>query len=131
MTDYDTMLQEVEHPWCWACGAGATDKPEGWDGPWLIERAHIVDGAAVRRRAYVVLLCSGCHKAADHGLRIFTQEHKPRLTVANLLWLKSRFDPKFYARELLQQVAVGNLPRASKPDRWYMNQYLAKRGFVR
>src|SRR5690349_19261869 len=89
---YGQFLQTTDKPWCWACGRGGgyADKPEGWFGPWLIERAHIASKTRALDVRAVCLLCSLCHKTS-HGERIVLAGQRwplPRLERAHLLWLK-------------------------------------------
>ena len=85
-------------------------RPAGWDGPWLIERAHIVSQPRVEDRRAAILLCTVCHRV-QHGEKIAQAEMRP-VTLPEMLWLKSVRDPEFYDRRFLQRHHVGKLPRA-------------------
>lgn len=118
---FKTMLLSVDKRWCWACGRMSVDRPRGWAGPWLIERAHIVNKPRVEDRRVCVLLCTRCHQRS-HGLS------GPKISLENMLWLKMKFDPVFYHRAFLGRYCVGNLPRAKKMPAYFVNVYKLRRG---
>jgi hypothetical protein len=127
---YDQMLVEIDKPWCWACGRGQSyrDKPREWFGPWLIERAHIVNKPRRFDRRAVVLLCSGCHKAGYHQERIRIDGVLPvRIELEHMLWLKRTRDPEYYDRRFLQQQSVIILPQPRKLGEFYLRQYQLRR----
>lgn len=124
---YAAMLKEVANPFCWACGRGKNSRPSWWHATWLIERAHIVNKPRVEDRRCVVLLCSGCHKGSVHGER-FPQRELPRLSVANLIWLKRLQDSAYFDLSFLQRHSVRILPRAAKPPAAFSAEYASRRG---
>lgn len=128
---YDQMLVEITKPWCWACGRGTAyaDRPRDWFGPWLIERAHIVNKPRRCDRRSVVLLCSACHKAGHHQERIrIDGELLVRIELEHMLWMKRERDPEYYDRAFLQQQSVRILPMARKLGEFYLRQYQQRRG---
>ena len=128
---YNRMLYDVAHAFCWACGRDESwaHKPPEWYGPWLIHRAHIVSKPRALDRRAAVLLCPVCH-GISHGARFGLKSlpRLPALTVANLLWLKHRFDSDFYDRAFLQRHCVGNLPQRSRPGSIYFREIVSRRG---
>lgn len=102
--EYDAMRYAFFR--CWACFADR--KPRTYYGPWLIERAHIVNKPRKEDRRAVVMLCSVCHKA-NHGERIVGHE-RPRLTTAMMLFLKQQFDPQWFDLQFMQGCSVRILP---------------------
>ncbi len=129
---YARMLPEARLPWCWACGRGGgwRDKPLGWFGPWLVERAHIIAGNRHKDVRAVVLLCSLCHKI-QHGERIVLAGQRvelPRLLREHLMWLKHHRDPANYDYKFLQDLSINKLPRMCRPPRPYMVKYDMRRG---
>jgi len=129
--EYRFMLLRTEFPWCWSCGAGGSDAPKKWHGPFLIERAHIVNKPRVEDRRAVVLLCSLCHRQ-EHGSDVsaYGRKSKSGLELPELLWLKRRFDPKYFDREFLSKHCVGKLPRAQRPVGLLPRMYCERRGEI-
>jgi hypothetical protein len=124
---YRKMKSNADHPHCWACGREglASDRPAGWGGPWYIERAHIVASPRMEDARLVALLCSICHRV-KHGERLILNGqpwHLPPLTLANLLWLKLKFDPVNYDRAFLRRYSVKRLPIAIPPPMCYRAEY--------
>lgn len=115
MDDYRMFVVLHRAPWCWYCGRGPHGVPCGWYGPWLIERAHLVSKPRREDSRAVVALCSLCHRLS-HGLAVAAEggELTPP-TLANMLWLKRRFDAARYDREFLGECIIGRLPRAAVP----------------
>lgn len=109
---YKLMLWESYFPWCWSCGRGVENKPSDWFGPWLVERAHIVNNPRREDRRAVILLCSWCHRL-QHGEQLALPGCEAlRLTVPSMLWLKATFDREYYDRDFLQNNCIGKLPTA-------------------
>ena len=104
---------------CWNCGRDERDPPRNWYAPWRIEKAHLHagSGSMTRRddRRLICLLCSRCHLCHTHRdgepLTI-NGERWPRITDANMLWLKSLRDPEFYDRAWL----VTLWPKCPEPE---------------
>jgi len=62
------------------------------------------------------MLCSLCHRLA-HGERCVVNG-KPllKISLSELLWLKKKFDEKFYDRKYLADLWLGGrLPKAKRP----------------
>lgn len=118
--------------WCWACGRGDRfqDTPAGWNSPWLIERAHVVNKPRTKDRRACLLLCSLCHKGGVHGERFVLAGVKvilPRLRLEHLLWLKFNRDNRYYDRAFLQSKTVQALPKMHRPPSCYLDQYSQRR----
>lgn len=95
---------------CWSC---ASRENPGRATP-AHDIAHILGGPSRSHdRRNIIRLCRDCHRA-QHG------EHwpgcPPQLTLANMLWLKKKFDPVHYDRKYLKSIRIrsGHLP----PARW-------------
>lgn len=130
--DYRLFLKEFD--FCWACGRDGTysSMPEDWFSLWTIDRAHIVNQPRVEDRRVICALCRLCHDHS-HGKRIITASRPadwPRLQLHHLLWLKSRFDSRFYDRHFIQRHYMSRLPRALKPPIEYRQEFNKRRGEV-
>lgn len=88
--EYDAMRSLFAS--CWCCGA--TRKPLDYFGPWMIERAHIVNKPRREDRRLVVMLCTICHKSS-HGERLAGFE-RPKLSPGNMAWIKQQVDPEWF-----------------------------------
>ena len=90
----------------------------GWRKPDQIikpyERAHIVNSPRREDRRVAALLCSRCH-AVQHGLKFDKSLMVESPTLAELIWLKKKHDPKYYDREFMQANCLTVLPRADRP----------------
>ena len=127
--EYKNFLMQADHPWCWWCGRGVESMPSGWFGPWLIERAHIVNNPRREDARAIVLLCSACHRV-QHGEQLVVPGSEFLFpTLSNMLWLKRHHDPRRYDRQFLQWNTIRRLPRARRPPVEVMNQYNARRGY--
>jgi NAD-dependent dihydropyrimidine dehydrogenase PreA subunit len=91
---------------CWACGRDRYDKPDYWNAPFTLERAHIVNKTRVEDCRACVVLCSLCHRIS-HG-DTFSYCELPPLTKAHLLWLKEQHGGCDW--EFLAKHRVGALP---------------------
>lgn len=123
---YCTMYMDHPQMWCWACGRDWLGRPEWWHGPWVIERAHIVNKPRAEDRRAVNFLCSACHDT-QHG-ETLAGWGLPKLTVANMLWLKREHDPQFYDRDFLQKHSVQRLPEPEEPPAVFLESYRSFRG---
>ena len=103
---------------CWACEHHA--RPKKYRGPWLIERAHIVNKPRVEDRRVVVMLCTLCHKAS-HGERI-AGDMRPPLKLGHLLEIKAHTDPDWFDLEFLQKHTVRKLPKRLALPGWYVGE---------
>lgn len=128
LESWNLFLPLADCQWCWWCGRGREHRPSFWGAPyWIVERAHIVNQPRRKDRHAAVLLCSWCHRL-QHGDR-FAVESLPGPTIGNMIWLKMKFDPKYYDRKFLQENTVGRLPRASKPPAEVLRHYFDLRGY--
>ena len=113
---YRNMVEETRWPFCWMCGLGFYGgRPQWWHGPFVLERAHIVNKPRVEDRRLVVLLCSLCHQIYDGA--VFKQ-CALEITLANVLWLKAKLDPEYWDREFIAKHSVRRLPRRQRPMPW-------------
>lgn len=131
-TAYKQFLGSHNFPWCWACGRDQWQRPDGWFGPWLIERAHIIPfPVRIEDVRAIALLCSLCHKT-NHWQRIVLSDGGnplPRLHPEHLLDLKRRFDPDNYDRPWLKERYGNRLPaRSWKLPAIYLAQRIERRG---
>lgn len=118
---YEMFKIDHRYPWCWWCGRSEYDAPEGWFGPFLVERAHIVNKPRVQDVRAVVLLCSLCHRA-QHGAIV--KNALPQCMEGHMIWMKRVFDARVHDMEFLQQHSVGRLARTCKPPQAVHDHYL-------
>jgi hypothetical protein len=111
---------------CWACGRDWRHCPSWWAGPWVTERAHIVNKPRAEDRRAVILLDSGCHDT-QHGARVVGWDLPP-LTLAHMLWIKRERDPQWYDPAFLQKHSVQRLPEPERPPDQFMESYSRLRG---
>jgi hypothetical protein len=107
---------------CWACFA--FDRPYEWSGVWVIHRAHIVNQPRLEDVRVVNLLCPLCHLAQDlaTGQEVYPGDDRPKLELAEMMWIKKKIDPKNFDREILQACSIRKLPRIRKPKQWYIRR---------
>ena len=118
--NYKYMLATHPVPSCWACGRGM-NPPDGWFGPWLIERAHIVNSPRREDRRVVILLCSFCHRIQHGEQLILPGLESLTLTIREMLWLKKHYDRRYYDRKFIKANSnyfKGKLPNARRPRWW-------------
>lgn len=97
------------------------DAPEGWCGPWLIERAHIVNSPRRQDRRVVILLCSFCHRVQHGEQLVLPGMEALTLTLREMLWLKKHYDRPYYDRKFIRANSnynKGKLPNAVRP-KWF------------
>lgn len=97
---------------CWFCLA--SKKPFDYFGPWVIERAHIVNKPRREDRRLVVMLCTICHKAS-HGERV-AGFVRPKLSAANMAYLKQQHDPEWFDLPFINAHSV----RIVEAEKWTM-----------
>ena len=117
---YQFMYQQAPMH-CWACGRDWLNKPSWWNGPWCIERAHIVHNPRVEDRRAVIFLDSACHRT-QHGERIVGWE-LPKLTVAEMIWLKAARDTEWFDLAFLQANSIQRLPEPQEPPAAFLEDY--------
>jgi len=130
--EYAAFVQNSVYQCCWACGRTERweHKPNDWCGSWWLQKAHVVNSPRVEDVRAVVIQCPLCH-SMEHGHRYPEFAHVPKLTIANLLWLKLKYDPTRYDRTFLQRYCLGKLPRAQQLPLWYDNEWLKHLGEIR
>lgn len=95
--------------YCWNCAHHKNIATQALD------IAHIIGGPGRSHdRRNIIRLCRDCHRA-QHGER--WPGSPAQLTLANMLWLKKRYDPMFYDRAYLKSIRIrsGHLPPARSP----------------
>jgi len=105
---------------CWYCGW----IPGQFDTNFFhvkLDIAHVIGGNGRRkkdRRALVYLCSFPCHQL-NHGATIrYHGEPLPKITLANMLWLKQRYDPEYYDPEWIASLWHGRaLPEPEEPVR--------------
>ena len=130
--DYVRFVYTHKYQCCWACGRTERfeHKPSFWFAPWWLQRCHIVSQPRAEDIRAVTISCPLCHSIA-HGHRYAELSHVPKLTVANLLWLKLKYDPELYDRKFLAAHCLGRLPRAQQLPLWYDSEWLQNFGEIR
>jgi len=110
--------------YCWNCLCKPTDERWPFTEPTNLENAHIFGGHGRRKndRRAVNRLCNLCHRLS-HGATVRVRgKDLPKLTLANMLWLKREFDPKYYDPVYLARIAgwagPESLPDPTEPERW-------------
>lgn len=125
--EYAMFIIANRFPFCWYCGRWGSQRPEGWHGPFLIERAHIVNKPRREDPRAVVALCSLCHRI-EHGETFVLDAVLPRCSLAHMLWLKRRFDAGRYDRSFLSANCIGRLPTAKRPGVVVTREFLGRQG---
>lgn len=117
------------NPCCWACGiADGEFPPPEIDYPRHLVIHHILKPGRIHAAWNLARLCSLCHDLAE-GLRVAVvvrgrRRILPRLTLANVLYLKRQHDRQQYdRRELQEHTRAGRrLPRPARPAAWFLRQ---------
>lgn len=94
----------TEFRYCWACRYQPLPREFSTGMLGKFECAHIIGGAGrVADRRAIVGLCK-CHHMIQEG-ETFRYEGKPlpKLTRANMLWLKQMMDGEFYDLEFIRE----------------------------
>ena len=126
---YRHFKENHQHPVCWACGRDESQRPDGWYGPFVVERAHLVSSPRAEDVRLIVLLDTICHKVSG-GERIFINGQLwplPKLTLPQLLTLKELFDPEHYDRAFMQRFSAKRLPEPEPIPDCYIAAYRARR----
>jgi len=128
---YKNMVGDTDHPYCWCCGRPSSDPPVWWSGPFLIERAHIVNKPRSEDRRAVILLCSLCHRIQHGEIHREVEYAKPypAITLANMLWLKWKYDRDFFDLGFLRSRSVQELPKKEIVHRRYRNAFKSRQPF--
>lgn len=125
---YRTLLTDFGY--CLACGRSERQRPDNWYAPWRLERAHVAAGRSkmcrlLDRRA-AIPLCGRCHllhSTNGTGTATVGGLVLPRLSNANVLWLKRERDFGWWDPEWLQEHWTGVLPDPVAPDVWFVTEY--------
>jgi hypothetical protein len=99
------------------------------DHPRWLETHHIAKQGRVHETWNLSRLCRRCHDLAEgHSIR-HNGELLPKLTAANVLWLKSMHDWPHYDRPALRERwRTLDLPLARQPEEFFWDQYERNRG---
>lgn len=129
LNSWTTFLTDHPQPWCWNCGRDEHDRPKNWYAAWTIQRAHLSAGSGLmsRRldRRVACLLCPRCHYIHRHhpgGDITINGDRLPRITDANMIWLKQTFDAAFYDRLFLESIWPG-CPSSEPPHQRWLDEY--------
>lgn len=131
---YLLTIQKTDRPWCWACGRDESQRPEAWHARWVLNLAHIAAGGSkmkrhLNRRA-IVILCGWCHLLhCTHGanLQQVMGVTCPKLSNANVLWIKRTFDLIFWDPAWIAERWIGVVPEPIQPAAWFLDQYRQRR----
>jgi|GEM_PF-2653493 len=128
---YASFVTDHAFRWCWFCGRDESHRPDWWNAPWALHRAHIVSSPRVEDVRVVNIMCPWCH-GVEHGtlfadVRPVIRLKRRPITLANMLWIKERFDPANFAPAFMQRFSVGRLPEPEAPDAVYLAEYRARR----
>lgn len=128
--DYRNFKHNTLYPWCWACGRDESQRPDRWFAPWGVDKAHLL--SSYRKRVedvrLISLLCCLCHKRYDGSIISSCPGHDwPRLTLANLLWVKERWDPANFDIAFIQRHSISTLPDPAPLPECYIEAYRARR----
>ena len=122
---YASFVTDTLWPWCWFCGRDESQRPDWWHSPWMMHRAHIVSSPRLEDVRLINLMCPCCH-GNEHGTH-WAAAPRPKITLANMLWIKERFDPANYAPDFMQRFSVGILPTPEAPHAIYLGEYRCRR----
>lgn len=124
LADYDAALWYAELRFeraCWACHRTRAERPERWNAPWLMHRAHIVSSPRREDRRAVIMLCPVCH-TRSHGELLAGFEDVPQLSTGHMLSIKREADRAWYDAEFLGRCCVGRLPEPERLPRWFLDE---------
>lgn len=99
-----------EYPFCWACRyQPLPDLDEIGVCFSRLENAHIVGGAGRRAdRRCIARLCSVHHRIFDGDRFRFKGWQLTKLTIGNIIWLKSRFDSANLDINFIESIRIKN-----------------------
>ncbi len=90
---------------------------------------HIVKTGRVHTPTNVIRLCQRCHDCAEGldtpvWLPDGTKWYYPKLSLANVLWMKARRAPEEFDRVRLRQIHMRPLPDEEAPHMVYLAEYV-------
>ena len=120
---YAEFAVEINTPpngFCWACGRTNLfrDKPQDFHGLWIIHRAHIVSSPRMEDRRVINSLCPLCHHDYDGN--------SGKLTLENMIFLKSLFDPEWFDLDFMQKCSIRILPGGQELSADYVAAFQAR-----
>ena len=105
---------------CWACATRLTCKPDWWNAPWTIHRAHFASNPRLLDRRLVIMLCPVCH-FVSHGEN-YPEDDRPPLTRENMIWIKKAVDIVYFDPELIEACLIGRIPEPEPPAQYYLDR---------
>jgi hypothetical protein len=120
---YADFANKFKPDGCWYCGWREGQYDSGFFHVKL-DISHIVGGAGRRKcdpRALNLLCSFPCHQLAHNATIKVDGKPLPKLTMANMLWLKRKFDPENYDPEWIASLWLGGMlpePEEPAPIQW-------------
>jgi len=129
LTDEEHLMYEGfmrAFPFCMACGI--TEHATAWwlEYPRVLQNAHILGGPQrTHDRRNIVRLSKLAHDLS-HGYVIRGRDGRclPKLSRANMLWIKQRHDPEYFDLDYLNEIGIQNMPDPEEPDSWFLAEFM-------
>lgn len=124
---------------CWISGITQSCRPEGWYADWWMQVAHIASGQGAARRVddrrAVILLCPLVHDlhvtdADKFPSKWIIGKEWPTIDERHTLYVKRFFDERFYDREFLSTIWIGNVPEPKRPPDFWCEMMLRNQGVM-
>lgn len=114
-----------EFTFCWCCGADA--RQAGWRG---LQIHHIAKFGRSDERCNLSRFCATCHDVIEgHKISMAAGVYFPPIDLANVLWLKGRFDYRHYDRSRIATLRHrACVPRIKRPNAAYETLFIGNRG---
>lgn len=122
-TMYQVFMQTF--PYCMATGVTQHITLYWLDYPRVLQNAHILGGPQrTHDRRNIVRLSKLAHDLS-HGYVIRGRDgmHLPKLTRANMLWIKQRQDPKYFDLDYLNSIGIQRMPTPEEPPAWFLAEF--------
>lgn len=102
-----TVYQEFHRSFpsqCWACRHHRLPSEYSLGLAGKKEAAHIIGGPGrVNDRRSLVMLCNVHHRVQEGERFVVDENPLPLITLANMLWLKRRYDKDFFDIEFIRE----------------------------
>jgi len=114
-------------------------RPNDWWSPWGLEVAHIASGGGDARRVddrrAVGVLCSLAHRchvsnSGRHKKMTINGVEYDCFDSRHMLYLKQRFDVRYYDRGFLSTVWIGSVPEPVRPPESWMEMLFKNQGIL-